>query len=113
MFHHHQHQPHPQDKFQPENNRTTKSSKVNKKTILTTINKQQVNSNQHQKSNVNSNLVNRTTNQNFLNLHSAASLQMPQLDAVIIRNLTYEAGRGDGKRVILNKINLTVPEGSM
>lgn len=40
-------------------------------------------------------------------------LKMPQLDAVIIRNLTYEAGRGSGKRVILNKINLTVPEGSM
>lgn len=36
-----------------------------------------------------------------------------QLDAVIIRNLTYEAGRGRNKKLILNKINLTVPEGSM
>lgn len=36
-----------------------------------------------------------------------------QLDAVIIRNLTYIAGKGIGKKVILNKINLTVPEGSM
>lgn len=39
--------------------------------------------------------------------------QQQQLDAVIIRNLTYEVGRGNGKRIILNKINLTVPEGSM
>lgn len=38
---------------------------------------------------------------------------MPQLDAVIIRNLTYEAGMGRSRRIILNKINLTVPEGSM
>lgn len=38
---------------------------------------------------------------------------MPQLDAVIIRNLTHEAGMGRNKKTILNKINLTVPEGSM
>lgn len=39
--------------------------------------------------------------------------QLPQLDAVIIRNLTYEVGRGSKKKTILNGINLTVPEGSM
>lgn len=39
--------------------------------------------------------------------------QLPQLDAVIIRNLTYEVGRGSKRKTILNKINLTVPEGSM
>lgn len=39
--------------------------------------------------------------------------QMPQLDAVIIRNLTYEVGRGKNRKLVLNKINLTVPEGSM
>jgi len=36
-----------------------------------------------------------------------------QLDAVIIRNLTHELGRGRNRKVILNGINLTVPEGSM
>lgn len=39
--------------------------------------------------------------------------RLPQLDAVIIRNLTYEVGRGRKKKAILNGINLTVPEGSM
>lgn len=37
----------------------------------------------------------------------------PRLDAVIIRDLTYEIGRGRARKVILNKISLTVPEGSM
>lgn len=36
-----------------------------------------------------------------------------KFDAVIIRNLTYEAGRGKNRKRILNKINLTVPEGSI
>lgn len=36
-----------------------------------------------------------------------------QLDAVIIRDLTYEVGRRSSRKVILNGINLTVPEGSM
>lgn len=43
----------------------------------------------------------------------SAGHTMPQLDAVIIRNLTYELGSGRSKKAILNRINLTVPEGSM
>lgn len=39
--------------------------------------------------------------------------QLPQLDAVIIRNLTYEVGSGSKRKTILNGVNLTVPEGSM
>lgn len=35
------------------------------------------------------------------------------LDAVIVRNLTYQVGSGTNSKLILNKINLTVPEGSM
>lgn len=45
-------------------------------------------------------------------MHSSSN-QISQLDAVAIRNLTYEVGRGRNKKLILNKINLTVPEGSM
>lgn len=51
--------------------------------------------------------------QNLSTIHDAGNNRLSQLDAVVIRNLTYEAGRGKGKKVILNKINLTVPEGSM
>lgn len=47
------------------------------------------------------------------NSHMATIRSGVQLDAVIIRNLTYEVGRGRSKRAILNRINLTVPEGSM
>lgn len=41
------------------------------------------------------------------------TLAPAQLDAVIIRNLVYEAGRGRRRKTILNRISLTVPEGSM
>lgn len=48
-----------------------------------------------------------------LDIHSAGNNRLAQLDAVIIRNLTFAAGRGRGKKVILDKINLTVPEATM
>lgn len=47
------------------------------------------------------------------NLSKTTRIMSNQLDAVIIRNLTYEAGRGRGKKTILNQISLTVPEASM
>lgn len=44
---------------------------------------------------------------------TSSQLAAAQLDAVIIRDLTYEAGRSRRRKTILNRINLTVPEGSM
>lgn len=41
------------------------------------------------------------------------SKESAHLDAVIVRNLIYQVGSGKNSKLILNKINLTVPEGSM
>lgn len=56
------------------------------------------------------NILNKLT-MNVIDNYSTSG--EPKLDAVIIRNLTYEIGRGRAKKAILNRINLTVPEGSM